>query len=201
MSRVKFDVRYNNLLSMGYEAKNISNRDLDDMMFSGLFYGFNIINAPDMNHVQAIITRHNESWIVQECKDYIDRIYVRSYRDGIWGGWTELVVAHDCNEPDKEYIIVERPHTHALATPQNDGFMSAEDKAKLDQISLDGIIKPGEHTHPEYEEDINSLKQQVNNLEDSKADIDHNHDERYIPAFSTIRPTGHTQVGQVWIQI
>ena len=49
MSRIKFDVRYNGLLSMGYEAKDISNRDLDEMMFSGVFYGFNILNAPDMN--------------------------------------------------------------------------------------------------------------------------------------------------------
>lgn len=201
MSREKFDVRYNKLLSMGYEAKNISNRDLDDMMFSGLFYGFNILNAPDVNYIQAIITRHNESWIVQECKDYIDRIYVRSFKDGNWGNWTELVVAHDCNEPDKEFIIVERPHTHALATPQSDGFMSAEDKAKLDQISFDGTIKPGEHTHPEYEQDINSLNDKIIKLEDSKANIDHNHDERYIPAFSTTKPTGHSKVGQVWIQI
>ena len=201
MSRIKFDVRYNGLLSMGYEAKDISNRDLDEMMFSGVFYGFNILNAPDINYVQIIVTRHNDSWIVQECKDYIDRIYLRSYKDGTWGTWTELVVSHSCDEPDKEFIIVERPHSHALATPQSDGFMSAEDKAKLDKIGSDGSIKPAEHTHPEYEEGINDLNEKISNLEESKASVDHNHDSRYIPAFSSIRPTGHNQVGQVWIHI
>ena len=201
MSRVKVDVRYNGLLSMGYEAKDISNRDLDEMMFSGVFYGFNILNAPDINYVQITVTRHNDSWIVQECKDYIDRIYLRSYKDGTWGNWTELVVSHSCDEPDKEFIIVERPHSHALATPQSDGFMSAEDKAKLDKIGSDGSIKPAEHIHPEYEEGINDLNEKISNLEESKASVDHRHDIRYIHAVSSIRPTGHTQVVQVWIQI
>ena len=201
MSRVKFDVRYNGLLSMGYEAKDISNRDLDDVIYSGVYFGYNIINAPDINYIQAIITRHNESWIVQECKDYLDKTYLRSYKDGTWGEWTELVMAQKEGEPDKEFIVVERPHSHALATPQSAGFMSAEDKAKLDLISPDGIIGSGEHTHPEYEEDINSLLDKINKLDTSKANIDHNHDERYIPAFSTNMPTGHTEVGQVWIQI
>lgn len=201
MSRVKFDVRYNGLLSMGYEAKDISNRDLDDMMYSGVFYGYNIVNAPDINYVQVIVTRHNENWIVQECKDYIDRIYLRSYKDGTWGDWTELVVTHNCNEPDKEFIIVERPHSHPLATPQSDGFMSAEDKAKLDRITPEGIIEPENHTHPQYERDINSLKSKVDELEESKANIDHNHDNRYLTAFSKDEPTGHTVAGQVWIEL
>lgn len=201
MSRMKFDVRYDGLLSMGYEAKDISNRDLDDLMFSGVFYGYNIINAPDINYIQAIITRHNESWIVQECKDYLDRIYLRSYKDGVWGGWTELVVAHNCNEPDKEFIIVERPHSHPIATPQSAGFISAEDKAKLDRISQDGTIVPGDHIHAEYEERFDNIEAQVNNLDILKADKEHNHDDVYIPAFSSIRPTNQNIRGQVWIEI
>lgn len=196
MSRVKFDVRYDGLLSMGYEAKDISNRDLDEMMYSGVFYGYNIVNAPDINYVQAIITRHNESWVVQECKDYLDRIYLRSYKDGTWGGWTELVVTHDCDEPDKEFIIVERPHSHPLATPQSAGFMSPEDKAKLDALSLDGSFE-----NPEVENRLDILEDQVTQLDILKADKDHNHDSVYIPAFSSTRPYNHKVKGQVWIQI
>ena len=196
MSRVKFDVRYDGLLSMGYEAKDISNRDLDEMMYSGVFYGYNIVNAPDINYVQAIITRHNESWVVQECKDYLDRIYLRSYKDGTWGGWTELVVTHDCDEPDKEFIIVERPHSHPLATPQSAGFMSPEDKAKLDALSLDGSFE-----NPEVENRLDILEDQVTQLDILKADKDHNHDSVYIPAFSSTRPYNHKVIGQVWIQI
>lgn len=196
MSRVKFDVRYDGLLSMGYEAKDISNRDLDNMMYSGVFYGYNIVNAPDINYVQTIITRHNESWVVQECKDYLDRIYLRSYKDNEWSGWTELVVAHDCDEPDKEFIIVERPHSHQLATPQTAGFMSPEDKAKLDALSLDG-----DTNYQEIEERVVVLEDQVTQLDILKAEKDHNHDSVYIPAFSSSRPLNHKIKGQVWIQI
>lgn len=201
MSRMKFNVRYDGLLSMGYEAKDISNKDLNDMIYGGVFYGYNIINAPDINYIQVIITRHNESWIVQECQDYLDRIYLRSYKDGSWGGWTELVVSHNCNEPDKEFIIVERPHSHPLATPQSAGFMSAEDKAKLDRISADGTIKPGDHIHEEYEEKFNSIDAQINELDILKADKEHDHDDIYIPAFSSIKPTNQNIRGQVWIEI
>lgn len=196
MSRVKFDVRYDGLLSMGYEAKDISNRDLDNMMYSGVFYGYNIVNAPDINYVQTIITRHNESWVVQECKDYLDRIYLRSYKDNEWSGWTELVVAHDCDEPDKEFIIVERPHSHQLATPQTAGFMSPEDKAKLDALSLNG-----DTNYQEIEDRVIVLEDQVTQLDILKAEKDHNHDSVYIPAFSSNRPSNHKIKGQVWIQI
>lgn len=195
VSRVKFDVRYTGLLSMGYEAEDISNRDLDDMMYSGVFYGYNIINAPDINYIQTIITRHNESWVVQECKDYLDRIYLRSYKNGVWGEWTELVVTHNCNEPDKEFIIVERPHSHPLATPQSAGFMSAEDKAKLDSL----VANEG-NTNEEYEQKLEELDARIDELDILKADKEHNHDDVYIPAFSSERPSPKKK-GQVWIQI
>lgn len=201
MSRMKFSVRYDGLLSMGYEAKDISNRDLDDMMYSGVFYGYNIINAPDINYIQVIITRHNENWVVQECKDYLDRIYLRSYKDGVWGSWTELVVSHKCNEPDKEFIIVERPHSHPLATPQSAGFMSPEDKAKLDAISANGVITPGDHIHEEYENKFDNIEAQIVDLDLLKANKEHNHDDVYIPAFSKNEPTNQNIRGQVWIQL
>lgn len=195
MSRVKFDVRYNGLLSMGYEARDISNRDLDNMMYSGVFYGYNIVNAPDINYIQTIITRHNESWVVQECKDYLDRIYLRSFKDDSWGDWTELVAAREEGEPDKEFIIVERPHSHQLATPQNAGFMSAEDKAKLDALTLDD-----NNRNEEYEQKLEELDIRINELDLLKADKEHNHDDVYLPAFSSQRPKP-TKVGQVWIQL
>lgn len=202
MSRIKFDIRYKGLLSMGYEAVDISNKDLDDMVFSGVFEGFNIGNAPDMNFTQCIVTRHNANWIVQECKDYIDRIFLRSYKDEEWSGWTELVVKpHSCDNPDQEIIVVERPHSHGIATPQAHGFMAAEDKAKLDSIVIeDGNIVPGQHEHEDYIQQINDLRDKTIEIEQKKADTDHNHDERYIPVLSESKPTHQNVVGQVWIQ-
>ena len=195
MSRMKFDARYNGLLSMGYEARDISNRDLDNMMNSGVFYGYNIVNAPDINYIQTIITRHNESWVVQECKNYIDRIYLRSYKNGAWSEWTELFLTEDKDDPDKEFIIVERPHSHPLATPQSAGFMSAEDKAKLDAI----VVNEG-NTNEEYEQKFEELDARIDQLDILKADKEHDHDDVYIPAFSSERPVPK-KIGQIWIQI
>lgn len=197
----KFDIRYRGLVDIGYEAKDISNRDLDDMKYSGVFYGFNVISAPDINFMQIIITRHNSSWIVQEAKDYVDRIYLRSFKNNTWSEWELLEQAHDCDQPDKEIIIIERPHTHALATPQNHGFMSADHAAKLEKISIDGEIKPGDHEHPELEEKILEVETKINEVNSLKADKEHEHDERYIPAFSSSQPTNQSVVGQVWIEI
>lgn len=201
MSRIKFDVRYKELTSLGYKAEDISNRDLNDMISSGIFYGFNIGNAPDENYVEIIVTRHSDTWIVQECKDYIDRIYLRSFKNGKWDGWTQLIVSHDCDNPNTEVIIVERPHTHPVATPQNDGFMSAADKRKLDALDANGGSGDGsDHRHLQYEEDISELNNKVADLEKNKADLNHNHDDRYIPVFSPIRPSTQTVVGQIWIE-
>jgi len=197
VSRVKFDVRYTGLLSMGYEAKDISNKDLDDMMYSGVFFGYSILNAPDSNYVQIIVTRHNENWIVQEAKDYLDKIYLRSYKDGYWGGWTELVISRDENEPEKEFIIVERPHSHALATPQTAGFMSPEDKIKLDALTTERE----EQSNEALVKKVKELNAKVEKLDILKADKEHNHDDVYIPAFSSARPSNQNKVGQIWIEI
>ena len=200
MSRIKFDVRYKELSSLGYKAEDISNKDLNDMMYSGIFYGFNIGNSPDENYVEIIVTRHSDTWIVQECKDYIDRIYLRSYKNGMWSGWTQLIVEHDCDNPNTEVIIVERPHTHAVATPQSDGFMSAADKRKLDALTDQGTSDGSDHRHLEYEQDIADINDRITELDKQKSNIDHNHDERYIPVFSSIRPSTQDVAGQVWIE-
>lgn len=207
MTKTKFDVRYKNLLLTGYEiVRDISNKDLDDMKYSGAYYGFNIINAPDENYSQIIITRHNENWVVQECKDYIDRIYLRSYKDNEWSNWTQLEVAHDCDEPDKEFIIVERPHTHALSTPQSHGFMSAQDKAKLDAFSINldenyEIIVP-DHVHQDYEERFLTFLNKLEELEDRQLECRKEAlDARYIPVLSYGKPAHHDTIGQVWIDI
>lgn len=202
MSRTKFSVRYKGLLDAGYPVMDISNKDLDDMRYSGVYYGFNIENAPDMNYTQVIVTRHNENWIVQECKDYIDTIYLRSYKDGEWSKWTELVVVPSCDEPDKEIIIVERPHTHALATPQTEGFMSASDKAKLDALNIDvedGSFFP-DHIHDEYEEALRAFEERMTTLEKTQIDVAQL-DDRYLPIYSANKPTHHSIAGQVWINL
>ena len=202
MSRTKFSVRYKELIDVGYLSMDISNKDLDDMRYSGIYYGFNIENAPDMNYTQVIVTRHNESWIVQECKDYIDTIYLRSFKDGEWSKWTELVATPRCDEADKEVIIVERPHTHALATPQTEGFMSASDKAKIDALNIDvedGSFFP-DHIHNEYEEALRAFEERMSTLEKTQID-EVRLDERYLPVYSANKPTHHNAVGQVWIDL
>lgn len=203
MSITKFDVRYKSLLEKGYKSIDISNKDLDDMKYSGIFYGFNLENAPDANYTQVIITRHNENWIVQECKDYIDTVYLRSYKDGKWSNWTELVAVPSCDQPDKEYIIVERPHTHALATPQTEGFMSASDKAKLDAFNIDvedGSFVLPDHSHEEYEQALRIFEERMAALEEVQFVME-DADKRYLPAYSANKPTHHNIAGQVWIDL
>lgn len=203
MSRTKFDVRYKSLLGKGYKSTDISNKDLDDMRYSGIFYGFNLENAPDANYTQVIITRHNENWIVQECKDYVDTIYLRSYKNGKWSSWTVLAAVPNCDEPNKEYIIVERPHTHALATPQTEGFMSASDKAKLDAFHIgeegDKFFLP-EHVHDEYENALKVFEERMTALEEMQFDIAEM-DARYLPIYSSSKPTHHNIAGQIWIDL
>lgn len=185
---------------MGYQIQDISYRDLDEYLYSGVYSGFNIDNAPDVNHTQAIVTRHNESWIVQECKNYIDRIFLRSFKNDMWSKWTELILKpDDCDKPDHEVIVIERPHTHPVATPQNHGLMSAEDKTKLDLLSVDGM-NPENHIHEQYEEQLEELTIVTKELNKNKADIEHEHDERYINVISSELPTIHKINGQVWIQ-
>lgn len=194
MNKDKFEVKYKGLLSLGYEAKDISNMDLDEIIYSGAYYGYNIINAPDINYIQAIVTRHNEDWIVQECKDYLDKIHLRAFKKGEWSKWTELSQPHNCDEPDKEIIIVERPHSHPIATPQNAGFMSSDDKKKLNALTSDFVDL-------NFEQRLNSIEKNINDLESSKADITHNHDDTYLPAFSYQRPSYQNKRGQIWIHL
>ena len=205
MSRTKFDVRYKGLLETGFTSIDISNKDLNDMMYSGLYHGFYLDNAPDMNYTQVIVTRHNESWVVQECKNYIDTIYLRSYKNGKWSAWDDLDLnkTPSCDNADKEYIIVERPHSHALATPQTDGFMSASDKHKLDALNIDlgdgGIVFP-DHSHEEYENALRVFEEKLTALENKNLDIEAL-DKKYISAYSNIKPIHHNTTGQVWIQL
>lgn len=194
MDKIKFEVKYKGLLSLGYEAKDISNMDIDEIIYSGAYYGYNIINAPDINYIQAIVTRHNEDWIVQECIDYLDKVYLRAYKNGEWSEWTELVPTHNCGEPDKEIIIVERPHSHPIATPQNAGFMSAEDKKKLNALTNDFIDL-------NFEKRLENIEQDIDNINELKADKTHNHDDVYLPAFSYKRPSYQNKRGQIWIHL
>lgn len=201
MSRIKFDVRYR-VMTNALEAPDISYKNLDDYKTTGVYQGFNVQGAPDENYVQIIVTKHTDNWIVQECKDYIDTLHLRSFKNNRWSKWTELTVEHDCNEPDKEYVIIDRPHTHPVATHQHNGFMSKEDKAKLDALTINGdgniIVSPGDNL--ELMESIEQLKADIEGLNANKSDINHNHDERYIPAYSSKAPTNQNVVGQVWIQ-
>lgn len=204
MSRKKFDIRYKELSAVYSVSIDISSKDLNDIKSSGIYHGFNVINSPDEYYVSIIVTKHNESWIVQEAKNYIDKIFLRSFKNDSWGEWKEIVTEFNCDNPDKEYIIVERPHTHGNATSEHAGFMSPQDKQKLDSIDLEdgGIsIKPGDHFHKEYEDKMDNLSNSIRDLELNKSNKDHEHDERYIPAYSKETPDYQSIYGQVWIEL
>lgn len=199
----KFDIRFS-LLSKTQVIKDISYKELDDIKYTGIYEGFEVISAPDEGYVQIIVTKHSETWVVQECKNYVDKLFLRSYKNGRWNKWTEIEPELDEGEPDKEFIVVDRPHSHATASNSNDGFMSKTDKANLNFIVSylkDHGLDMGGDGLPPIQETIDELKANVTELSETKADINHDHDKKYIPTISNLAPSDHSTKGQVWIQV
>ena len=201
MSNHKFDIRYENLLRIGYSVIDISGKVLDDMLLSGIYEGYDIINAPSEFFNKIIVTRHNENWIVQEAKDITDRVFLRSFRNKEWSTWQEIVSNY---ERDKEIIVVNKPHTHQIASQVIDVFMSSLDKAKLDVLDdVLGInIDNGTISNMDLS-NISLYEERITNLENNQARIIEEGllDERYLPCFSKDKPTHQHIAGQVWIYL
>lgn len=202
MSLIKFDIRFS-LLSKSESIKDISYKKLNDIKTAGIYDGFNIEDAPDENYIQVIVTKHSETWIVQECKTYLDNLLLRSFKNGIWSKWTEITPSPDDDNSDKEYIVIDRPHSHQNASSSNVGFMSKTDKSNLDFIVSylkDNGLDLGGDAPPLYET-IEGLKADVETLSSTKAEVNHNHDKAYVPRISNEAPLDHDVTGQVWIQV
>ena len=60
-----------------------------------------------------------------------DRIFFRRHNDSAWTEWKELLHTGNFNPTSK----AETNHSHSAATQGSDGFMSAGDKAKLDNVA------------------------------------------------------------------
>lgn len=200
----KFSDKISGLLAMGYSKIDISHKDLDDIVHSGAYFGYNILNAPDINYTEVIVNRHHEGWIVQEVKDYTDSVHLRSRKNGIWGEFDLIEIGkdNDCgNDCNPEIVVVERPHSHPVATHQTDGFISYQDKRKLDYFKFDdeGNIILSPHNHLDYEEKLEELAEQTLMLNEQKADKEHSHEE-LLPIVSHKQPANHFTNGQVWIE-
>lgn len=135
MTNSNFRLRFSMLQANG-ESKDISDRDLNEILLAGSYEGINCINAPVKGYIKLIVTHHTNSWIVQECEVSNGDIYLRAYQNGIWHPW-QLLDLNDDNGGEGPGItiqVVDRPHTHDVATTQTKGFISNIDKIKLDGI-------------------------------------------------------------------
>lgn len=117
-------------------SKDISDRDLNEILTAGSYEGINCTNAPVKGFIKLVVTHHTNSWIVQECEISNGDIYLRAYQNGIWHAWQKLDLDDDNGGegPGITIQVVDRPHTHEVATSETKGFMSNIDKIKLDGI-------------------------------------------------------------------
>lgn len=194
--RLEFDTAYKVLKDTGYSEVDITDKNLNEYVYSGIFHGFNVTNAPDENYVEIIVIRHNETWVIQECKNYIGEVLLRTFKSGVWTQWDKLDKTNSSCEGNHDVIIVERPHTHRLASENEAGFMSPEDKRKLNALTESESNGGG---IPEA--DLSKILQTIDNLQRTKSDINHNHDNRYLTIISSQEPTRENYIGKIWIQI
>lgn len=145
MTRSDFRLRYIAMQADG-GSKDISDRDLNEILTAGSYEGINCINSPVKGFIKLIVTFHTNSWIVQECEASNGDIYLRAYQNNIWYDWQKLDLEDD-NDGEGVGItiqVVDRPHTHDVATSETKGFMS-----NIDKIKLDGIDdRANNYTHP-----------------------------------------------------
>lgn len=135
MLKSNFLERFISMQSDGV-SKDISGRDLNEILTTGSYEGIGCINAPISGFIKLIVTHHTDSWVVQECEISNGDIYLRAYQNGKWYEWQMLDLSDD-NDGEGVGItiqVVDRPHTHDIATAQTKGFMSNIDKIKLDTI-------------------------------------------------------------------
>lgn len=132
-----FDLRYSTLSSNGRSVIDITGKDLNNILTSGAYSGTNCYNSPISPEIkiELIVTKHSNDWIVQEVKVSEKKIYLRAWQNKKWTNWDLIDVQEVVNNTGSFVIeVVDRPHSHVYATSLNGGFMSPDDKIKLDSL-------------------------------------------------------------------
>ena len=183
-----FERRYRELLDRARkkEVPDISNQDLNNIIKTGSYSGLYCSNTPnqDPRFVRLIVTNHTNDWTVQEVITADEEIYLRAHQGNIWYEWKIL----DLEDENATSVglgitveVIERTIKHPNATEQESGFMSAEDKQKLNQIAdrANNYIHPEFHPASMITEEMN--KQFVSETDkvnwNSKANGDHTHSD------------------------
>lgn len=149
MSVKEFSQRFNDHAMRTSEVLDISGRDLNEILTTGAYGGVNCTNVPAEGYIQLIVTKHTNSWVVQEVMALNKDIHLRAYQNGIWYRWNRIDLNEDNDYQGSVTIeVVERPHTHPNATAESKGFMSNTDKIKLDAIETGANNYVHPQTHP-----------------------------------------------------
>lgn len=186
-NRVVFNERYKNILDQlgKSEVPDISQADLNTITKTGSYSGVACTNTPnnDKRFIKLIVTKHTSDWIVQEVLTADDEIYLRAFQGGQWYEWQELDLdGNGTSEgPGITIEVIERPYNHPLATEQSNGYMSKDDKYKIDRVEDRANYYLHPDTHPAYMITEEDDKQFVSSTEkanwDSKAAGNHKHQD------------------------
>lgn len=186
-NKIVFNERYKNALDQtgNTEVPDISQADLDTITKSGSYSGVNCSNTPnnDKRFIKLIVTKHTNDWIVQEVLTADDEIYLRALQGGQWYDWQELHLDEDGTSvgPGITIEVIERPYNHPIATEQNNGYMSKDDKYKIDRIESKANLYIHPDSHPAYMITEEDNKQFVSSVEkitwNSKANSNHTHQD------------------------
>lgn len=187
-NRAFFNEKYRTVLAQlgKTEVPDISQADLNTITKTGSYSGINCTNTPnnDKRFIKLIVTKHTSDWIVQEVLTADDEIYLRALQGGIWYDWQELDVNNNngtSQGPGVTIEVLEKPYNHPLATEQSNGYMSKDDKYKLDRIENRANYYLHPETHPAYmiteETDKQFVSEADKNNWNSKAAGNHVHQD------------------------
>lgn len=140
-----FSSRFNKSVS-----SDISGESLNTIVTSGCYYGNDCLDSPIDGHIEVIVTRYNENWIIQECSRK-RKLFLRAYKNGRWYDWQDVrALAGDI------YIEINEQgsaHTHDPVTNKANGFMTIEQLNKM---------KLQEELIEELKQTIVDIKNQIN---------------------------------------
>lgn len=98
----------------GFAKERIDKKDLNNVLETGLYYGLNIINAPDDAYYQVRVTRSALNFVVQEATRIGSREhYIRIIDTGVAKSWqklttSEVVIALEQQISELEIQLMER---------------------------------------------------------------------------------------------
>lgn len=188
------DNKINVVNNLPDSVKDISYTDLNKLLKTGNYYGSHLKHAPNGSDdfFNISVTKHTNDWIVQEAILSDQNIYLRAIQGGIWYDW-ELVHFNN-NESSKTVTvkIVETAISHPLASEVSNGYMSSEDKYKLDRIepNANNYVHPTYHSPDIIQQDPDNRFVTDEQIKDwnSKAAGNHIHKD-YLSKFDLINAT------------